>query len=824
MRYSLRDVLIYTVSAILFIGFVYLVQKFILFDVLAQTFFTDHLLFWHSGLTIMLFLSYGLIILPIVYLSYTTIMVSVYFTVSTTAVLFTDAFVDATLLLLLGSIVVYLFKLNMRCPALHDIVIFYVFIVIYTFISYCSSALIRVIFGTPFPGFFPSALRSITAAIFSLALLGPFLMGVVVPLVDHVYLYHLNFGKRTIRRFTQEHPHLCFICRPPHHLLLLFLLILFTLSVMVFLFWISSFGWQVSWYVLSLFLSFPFIFGGYFITTFFGFAFFLSLVFSIAIFGIIPTRPISLTLFIGAASMLVLFAAMYSDEVKAQKRRSVAELESIVNERTKSLHESEQQLVSSLDSKRYFISQVSHDLITPVHQASASLSNLSTIQMNSEQLKALSATRLSHFFLAKHVDDLIVESSLDRKDEVVLSSNTIHSVVETVAAEYAEWGLQVIYFEKDNVDTLSLVMLPLFRFSKVVELILRVFSTSYSEENQREGDLSFAHITGTFDINNTVLFKLNFSLNFSQIIIDSNRRLLNFTELLSPDKNMLLAQLLDVTDLVLTVSSRDAVLAGEFAIDKTLSVSHELQFLKDLFDSFSVISSLESVETYISSILSLVLNRKTDLLSGTDRHLFIIDQVFPTVFDESLVMKSETVKVVRILSNRKLGFLSHPVTSFQLVHSLKELFVTRSEVKAVDYPQVLVVDDSKMNVTLLQGMLKKLDVLSDAAFDGEQAIEVFGERLRDDSKDSYKLVIMDILMPKLDGIEATIAIRSIEKSRSLEVKRRTVVVALSAHALQDERLLKDMNMAGFDLMLKKPITLSQLRHVVELSRVYVKEI
>jgi CheY-like chemotaxis protein len=67
---------------------------------------------------------------------------------------------------------------------------------------------------------------------------------------------------------------------------------------------------------------------------------------------------------------------------------------------------------------------------------------------------------------------------------------------------------------------------------------------------------------------------------------------------------------------------------------------------------------------------------------------------------------------------------------------------------------------------------------------------------------------MDIQMPEMDGFEATVAIRAIEKQRF----SHTPIIALTAHAMKgdQERCLA----AGMDAYLPKPISFAQLRSVL----------
>jgi signal transduction histidine kinase/DNA-binding response OmpR family regulator len=115
--------------------------------------------------------------------------------------------------------------------------------------------------------------------------------------------------------------------------------------------------------------------------------------------------------------------------------------------------------------------------------------------------------------------------------------------------------------------------------------------------------------------------------------------------------------------------------------------------------------------------------------------------------------------------------------------------------------RVLLVEDNAVNQKIAATYLKRLGCEVEIAPDGEQAVRACRAR-------SYDLVLMDMQMPVMDGLEATRLIRAAETGG-----RRTPIVALTADAMMGarERCLE----AGVDDYLTKPLELSRLREVVE---------
>jgi CheY-like chemotaxis protein len=105
--------------------------------------------------------------------------------------------------------------------------------------------------------------------------------------------------------------------------------------------------------------------------------------------------------------------------------------------------------------------------------------------------------------------------------------------------------------------------------------------------------------------------------------------------------------------------------------------------------------------------------------------------------------------------------------------------------------RVLLAEDNPFNQKIMQIILNNLGIQSDVAGNGREAIRMLGEK-------RYDLILMDIRMPKMDGIDATRAIRESDSA-----SKNIPIVALTAHAMPEQR---DIWMAaGMDGYLIKPV-------------------
>jgi CheY-like chemotaxis protein len=122
--------------------------------------------------------------------------------------------------------------------------------------------------------------------------------------------------------------------------------------------------------------------------------------------------------------------------------------------------------------------------------------------------------------------------------------------------------------------------------------------------------------------------------------------------------------------------------------------------------------------------------------------------------------------------------------------------------------RVLVAEDNPLNRRLLVQMLKKFDLNPDLAPDGAAAAEMA-------IRHHYNLILMDCMMPVMDGFEATARIRAAlsapEGGDSLPI--RPVIIAITANAFHEDR--GRCLAAGMDDYLSKPFTFDQLRSILQ---------
>lgn len=114
--------------------------------------------------------------------------------------------------------------------------------------------------------------------------------------------------------------------------------------------------------------------------------------------------------------------------------------------------------------------------------------------------------------------------------------------------------------------------------------------------------------------------------------------------------------------------------------------------------------------------------------------------------------------------------------------------------------RVLLVEDNDLNAEIAQFTLSRAGAVVTHAKDGESAVEAFAAS----APCEYDVVLMDIMMPGIDGLEATRQIRALDR----EDAATTPIIAVSANAFADDRKLS--REAGMDAHLSKPVSSQEL--------------
>lgn len=205
------------------------------------------------------------------------------------------------------------------------------------------------------------------------------------------------------------------------------------------------------------------------------------------------------------------------------------------------------------------------------------------------------------------------------------------------------------------------------------------------------------------------------------------------------------------------------------------------KFLPHLFDEFSRENSTTDAKIEGTGLGMPIVKRFVELMNGTIEVLSRKGVGTTFSFTIPLRIAQKTDLVARIASERdESGFKDR---------------------------RILLTEDNELNAEIAIEILKEVGFIVERAEDGQQCLEII------QAKDAgyYDLILMDVQMPRMNGYEATKAIRALGDSQKASIK----ILAMTANAFEEDK--REAIKVGMDGHLAKPINVRELMR--ELARV-----
>ncbi len=204
-------------------------------------------------------------------------------------------------------------------------------------------------------------------------------------------------------------------------------------------------------------------------------------------------------------------------------------------------------------------------------------------------------------------------------------------------------------------------------------------------------------------------------------------------------------------------------------------------------------------------------NFNTVLTAQSFTHIFVEYSLYERIKDQ---IKSQKMKLILALKsnqlvngNSKALVVQSPFYCLNVAEVLNDLYTnfnhTGHQVNTYIAPEakILAVDDSAVNLQIITGLLQPHKMQVDTVESGKECLELL-------KKKRYHLILMDHMMPDMDGIETLNAIRAMEDENC----RTVPVVVVSAKAISGVR--KMFEEVGFQDYISKPISIERLEDVV----------
>ena len=140
--------------------------------------------------------------------------------------------------------------------------------------------------------------------------------------------------------------------------------------------------------------------------------------------------------------------------------------------------------------------------------------------------------------------------------------------------------------------------------------------------------------------------------------------------------------------------------------------------------------------------------------------------------------------------------------SIVLKQITEEKTLSENEAEPVDFKgkRILVVEDNELNMEIIHTLLEDYGIIVSEAYNGKEAVEC----VKNNPPYYYDLILMDIMMPVMDGLEATREIRNIPRDDCSHIP----IIAMSANAFDED--VKRSLASGMNAHLSKPVNIKAL--------------
>jgi PAS domain S-box-containing protein len=500
-------------------------------------------------------------------------------------------------------------------------------------------------------------------------------------------------------------------------------------------------------------------------------------------------------------------------------------------------------------AKSEFLSNMSHEVRTPMNGILGTIQLFSQSQLTEEQRQYMDAIQVSGDALLKIINDILdfskLESgALEAKNSNLLFDRFIEETYEIVAIQAEKKGLELQYWIDENVPSVVLTDATRLR-----QILLNLVSNAV--KFTEHGGVT---VVVTRGVEKSGRMELLFSVKDSGVGIapdQADRLFKPFSQIDASSTRKyggvglglaLCARSVDLLGGKIWLESEEgtgstfrfSVRTGnpsdtpgaksktdEFSGRRILFVSDngtQIQIVEKLLTLWGCkVECARTVQRALECAARepmydcIILNHMLDDISGGA----VLDDIRKSG-------KQKHAKAVALVPHGKYTIpsdaettilLTKPVRHMQLYETLKKIFSNekiappvRTEESqkpppAVSDLKVLVAEDNNINQKLISRILKSLGYASEIVENGKEALaKVQAGR--------YDLVFMDVQMPEMDGYEASRQI-----VRMVPKDRRPVIIAMTAHALQGDREL--CLEAGMDDYLSKPILIDDVRRCLE---------
>ncbi|MFN8673995.1 MAG: response regulator [Candidatus Sericytochromatia bacterium] len=515
----------------------------------------------------------------------------------------------------------------------------------------------------------------------------------------------------------------------------------------------------------------------------------------------------------------------------------------------------EKEAHAGLKIKSDFIATMSHEIRTPMNGIIGMTELMLNTNINNEQKDFLETIKISGNNLMQIINEILdfskMESSklqIEYKNMDLL--NCVEEVISLFSYNAAQKNIELDYYFEPDVpkiiysdylrikQVLSNIISNAIKFTEKGEIILFVklkndFKTSYGVSTQQEKEIVGSaetpeHSSEVFSNNNkNELYTLEFIISDTGIGIPEDKKDKIFKPFTQLDSS--LSRKYSGTGLGLVISKNIIeLLGGTINFDSTLNKGSTFTFtiqskIEELKPIYEKINNKFNIQVFIQNIkikeitklklnnmgLNLINENEIPDIIISDYENMDYSKKTNVIFikKQNYVDNTSIVQFNDITKEPTSKYIIYPILNNKLFNSIMSFstnnnLITENKIK---YPNlvtkelnILVAEDNQINQKVIITLIKKLGLKVDIAINGLDVLKKIKEK-------SYDIIFMDVQMPEMNGIEATIELRKINKE--------IPIVALTANAMSEDKELC-IN-SGMNDYLSKPVKLEELDNILK---------